>query len=180
EMQRPGDGERSVALDVGQRWVGGEADDAALVGIADMIAADGAMDERVAIVVGGAKTNGDPWQPRHRLDHPDELRRAKKAAGFAKTRGKSRGADRAALAIGKNGRYYGGVAKIFRLEIGNIVEHDVGEPFLLIAGKEAGEDGIAVESRVTPPHQPRGGIHERSRAPVADDGKIKPVIDHGV
>src|SRR5262249_58063080 len=138
--------------------VGGGARDAALGCIADMIAADGAMDERVAIVVGGAKTNGDPWQSRHRLDHPDELRRAKNAAELAKARRKVRDADGAALAICKNGRYDGGVAKIFRLEVGNIVEDDIGESFLLIARKEAGEDGIAVESRVTPPHQPRGGI----------------------
>src|SRR5262249_10976857 len=104
----------------------------------------------------------------------------KNAAELAKARRKVRDADSAALAIGKNGRYDGGVAKIFRLEIGKIVEHDVGESLLLIAGKEAGEDGIAVESRVTPPHQPCRGIHERGRAPVADDGKIKPIIGHGV
>src|SRR5262249_47536143 len=52
EMQRTGHDERSLALDVGQRRIGGEADDAALMDVADMIAAKRAMGERVTGVVG--------------------------------------------------------------------------------------------------------------------------------
>ena len=38
--------------------------------------------------------------------------------------------------------------------------------------------GIAVEARIAPPHDPRRRIHQRRRAPVADDRKIEPEIVH--
>ena len=38
--------------------------------------------------------------------------------------------------------------------------------------------GSPIEARIAPPHHTRRRIDQRSRAPVADDGKIEPVIDH--
>jgi hypothetical protein len=58
------------------------------------------------------------------------------------------------------------------LEIGHVVEDDVGKPLFLVAREQPAEDRIAVEAGIAPPHQTRGRIDERSRAPVADDGKI--------
>ena len=89
-------------------------------------------------------------------------------------------ADGAALPIGENRRHHRGIAKIFRLEIGHVVEHDIRKSLLLVAGEQTAEDRIAVEAGIAPPHQTGGGIDERGRAPVADDGKIKPVIRHDV
>src|SRR5262249_8576649 len=74
EMMRPREHEGSFALDVGQRRVGGEADDRRLVDEANMIAADGTMGERLSVIVRRAETKGDTRQPGHRFDHADELR----------------------------------------------------------------------------------------------------------
>src|SRR3979409_2051012 len=78
----------------------------------------------------------------------------------------------------QNGRYHRGIAQILRLEIGHVVKDDVGKSLLIVAREQTTEDRVAIEARVTPPYQTRRGIHERSRAPVADHGKIEPVIDH--
>ena len=48
QMQGPREDERRFALDIGQRRIGGEPDDGALVDIADMVAADGMLGERDA------------------------------------------------------------------------------------------------------------------------------------
>ena len=119
-------------------------------------------------------------KPGHRLDHSDQLRRPEDATELPIARREIGDADGAALPIGENRRHHRGVAEIFRLEIGHVVEHDVGKSLLLVAREQAAEDRIAVEAGIAPPHQARGRIDERGRAPVADDGKIEPVIRHDV
>ena len=143
-----------------------------------MVAADGVLRERMAVVVRRAETDGDARQPGDRLDDPDELRRPEHAAELPEARREIGDADGAAVAVGQHGGDDRGVAQIFRLEIGHVVEHDVGESLLLVARQQAAEDRVAVEARKAPPHHARRGIDQRSRAAVADDGKIEPVIDH--
>ena len=177
-MQGPREDERRFALDIGQRRIGGEPDDGALMDVADVVAADGMLGEGMPIIVRGAKANGDAGQAGHRFDHPDELRRPKHAAELPVTGREIGDADGAAVAVGQNGRYHRGIAQILRLEIGHVVEDDVGKSLLVVAREQTTEDRVAIEARITPPYQTRRGIDERSRAPVADDGKIEPVIDH--
>ena len=178
QMQGSREDERRLTLDIGQRRIGGEPDDGALVDIANVVAADGMLGERVAIVVRRTETNGHAGQPGHRLDHPDELRRSKNAAELAIAGGKIGDADGAAVAVGQYGRDHRGIAQIFRLEIGHVVEDDIGKSLLVVARQQPTEDRVTVEARITPPYQARRGIDERSRAPIADDRKIKPMIDH--
>src|SRR5439155_2665453 len=147
---------------------------------ADMIAADGTMGERLSVIVRRAEAKGDARQPRHRLDHPDELRRPEDAAELPEARGEIGNADGAAVAIGEHRRHHRGIAQVFGLEIGHIVEHDVAKSLLLVGRKQTAEDRIAVEAGIAPPYQTRGRIDERGRASVTDDGKIKPVVGHEV
>src|SRR5262249_43583617 len=127
---------------------------------------------------------GDEWgearHPRHGLDQADELRRPEDAAELPEARRKIGNAHSAALPIGEDRRHHRGIAKVFGLEIGHIVEHDIRKSLLVVAGQQTAEDRIAVEAGIAPPDQTRGGIDERGRASVADDGKIKPVVRHGV
>ena len=109
---------------------------------------------------------------------PDQLRRPKHAAELPVTGREIGDAHGAAVAVGQDGRYDRGIAQIFRLEIDHVVEDDVGKSLLLVAREQTAEDRVAVEARVAPPYETRRGIDERSRAPVADDGKIEPVIGH--
>src|ERR1051326_5493113 len=62
----------------------------------------------------------------------------------------------------------------------HVVEHDVRESLLLLAGEQPAEDRIAVEARKAPPHDPGGRIDQRGGAAVAEDGEIEPVIRQGV
>ena len=84
QVQGPREDERRFALDIGQRRVGGEPDDGALVGIADVVAADGMLGERLAIVVGRTKPDGDARQAGDRLDDANRV-------AAAETRGRTAG-----------------------------------------------------------------------------------------
>ena len=126
-----------------------------------------------------AEADGDARQAGDRLDDPDQLRRPEHAAELPVSAGaKSVMRTAPPLRSVRTVDDDRGVAQIFRLEIGHVVEHDVGKSLLLVAREQAAEDRVAVKARIAPPHQTRRGIDERSRAPVADDGKIEPVIDH--
>src|SRR5205085_3669920 len=146
--------------------------------VADMVAADSMMREGVTIIVRWTKPDRDPRQSGYRLDYPDELRRTKNPAELAVTGREIGDPDGATLLIGENGLHHGGVAQIFRLKIRHLVENDVGEPLLVIAGNEATENRIAVEARIAPPYETCRRIDQRGRAPIADHGKIKSVIGH--
>ncbi len=180
EVQRPRDDERRLALDVGQRRVGGEADHRTIVQIANIVAADNKVRGRVPVVVCRAETDGDARQSRNRLDHPDQLRRSKNPTELAMAGRKIGDTDRPASTIGEHRRYHRGVAEILRLKIGHVVEHDIGETLLVVTCEQAAEDRIAVETRVAPPDQARGRVDERSRAAIPDDGEIEPVVRHEV
>src|SRR5262249_16576267 len=145
-----------------------------------MIAAEGAVVELVAVIVRWAETNSDPRQVGHWLDHSNRLRRPTAAADRPKRRGKVSDAAGAAWTMGETRRHDRRIPKVLRLKIGHVVEHDVRKSFFFVAGKEPAEDRVAVEARVTPPHQTRRRIDERGSTPVTDNGKIKPVIGHGV
>src|SRR5262249_43674983 len=60
----------------------------------------------------------------------------------------------------------------------DVVENDVGEALLLVAGEQAREQGVAVVARKAPPDDARVRIDERCRPPVAEDGEIETVIRH--
>ena len=81
-------------------------------------------------------------------------------------------------AIGQHGRNDRRVAQIFGLILRHVVEHDVGEALLLLARQQSAEDRVAVEARIAPPDDPRARIDQCGRAPVADDGKIQPMVFH--
>src|SRR5258708_15820741 len=101
-----------------------------------MIAAYRTVGELVAVIVRRTETKGDPRQPCHWFDHPNELRRPEHAAELAKTRGKVGDADRAALPIGENRRYDRRITKVLRLEICYVIEHDIPKSFCIAADKD--------------------------------------------
>ena len=127
-----------------------------------MIAADGMMRERMAVMMRGTETDGNARQSGDRLDDPDELRRPENTAELPMARGKVGDADGAALLIGEHGGDDSSIAQIFRLKIDHSVEHDVGKSLLLVAREQAAKDRIAVKARIAPPHQACRGI---DRAP---------------
>ena len=178
QMQGPRQHERRFAVDQRQRRVGGQAYDGAFTGIADVVAAERALHERLAVVAGRTHPDGDARQAGHRLDDAKDLRRTKNATELAETRDKVGDFDFAALAIDQQRGDDRGVAHIFGLILRQVVEHDVGESFFLLAGQQSGEDRVAVEARIAPPDDPRTRIDQGSRPPVADDGKIQPMVFH--
>src|SRR5262249_1021950 len=107
-----------------------------------------------------------------------ELRWPKNAPELPVAGRKIGDADGAAALVGEDRRYDRGIPKILRLEVGHVVQHDVGKSLLLVAGEQAAKERVAVEAGVAHPHQAGGRIDERGRAPVADDRKIQPMIDH--
>src|SRR5262249_41305635 len=165
--------ERRFAVDQRQWGVGGQAYDGAFGGIADVIAAERALRQRLAIVAGRTHPDGDARQAGNWLDDAKDLRRTKNAGELAETRDEVGDSDFAALMIGQQRRDDGGVAHIFGLILRQVVEHDVGESLFLLAGQQPGEDRVAVEARITPPDDPGTRIDQGSRPPVADDGKIQ-------
>ena len=84
----------------------------------------------------------------------------------------------AAMAIGQLGANDRSIADVLRLEIRHVLEHYVGEPFFLLAGHQAAEDWVAIETRIAPPHDPRAWIDQRRGPAVADDGQIESMINH--
>src|SRR5262249_5242713 len=125
EMQRPRDDERRLALDVGQRRIGGEPDDDAFVEVPDVVAPDRMAGKRAAVIVRGADADRDARQAGDRLDDPDELRWPKNAPELPVAGRKIGDTDRAAALVGEDRRYDRGIAKILRLEVGHVVQHDV-------------------------------------------------------
>ena len=170
--------ERRFALDQRQRRVGGEADDGVIAGIADVVAAERAMLQRLAVAEGRPHADGDARQTGDRLDNAKQLRRPEHAAELPEARDEIGDPHLPALTIGEHGRDDRGVADIFGLKLRQIVEHDVGESLLLLARQQSAEDRIAVEARIAPPHHARAGIDQSGRSPVPDDGQIQPVILH--
>src|SRR6516165_10083934 len=177
-MQWPREDERRLAVDQRERGVGGQAYDGAFGGIADVVAAERALRQRLAVVAGRTHPDGDAWQAGNRLDDAKDLRWTKNAAELTETRDEVGNSDFAALMIGQQRRDDRGVAHIFRLILRQVVEHDVGESLFFLAGQQPGEDRVAVEARITPPDDPRTRIDQGSRPPVADDGKIQPMVFH--
>src|SRR5262245_45625704 len=115
-----------------------------------------------------------PRQAGHWLDHSDKLRRSKQAAELAKTRRKVGDADGTALTIGENRRHDRRIPKVLRLKIGHAIENDVRKSFFFVAGKEPAEDRVAVEARVTPPHQTRRRIDKRAVRPLPITARSSP------
>ena len=178
QMQRARQDERCLAVNQRQRRVGGQPDDRAFAGIADVVAAKRALLQRLAVVAGRTHADGDARQAADRLDDAKNLRRTKHAAELTEARDEIGDLDLAALVIGQRRRDDRRIAHVFRLIFGHVVEHDVGKALLLLAGQQAAENRIAVEARIAPPHEPRGRIDQCGRASVSDDGKIKPVVFH--
>ena len=170
--------ERRLALDIGERRVGGEADMRVAVPVADVAGAERAVGDRRAVIVRRPEADGDARHAGDRLDHPHQLRRAEHAIEILEARREIGDATAAPFLVGQDRLDDRGVAHIGRLDIGQVVEHDVGEALLLVAGEQAAEDRIAVEARKAPPHEARAGLDQRGGAAVADDGEIESVIRH--
>ncbi len=107
-----------------------------------------------------------------------DLRWAKDAAELTEARDEIGDLDLAALVIGEDSGDDRRVAHIFGLKLRHVVEHDVGEALLLLAGHQPAKDRIAVEARIAPPDNPRTWIDQGGRPPVPDDGEVQPVILH--
>src|SRR5260370_19809791 len=74
QVERPRQHEGRFAVDVRQWRIGGEADGGVAAGIADVIAAEGALHMLLAVARSRAETDGDARQARHRFDKAHELR----------------------------------------------------------------------------------------------------------
>ena len=133
QMDRARQDERRFVLDIGERRIGGEPDDAVADPIADVVAAGRSLRHRLAVVVGRPHANGDARQAGHRLDDANDLRRAEHAAEVLKARREIGDADLAAVPVGQRRDDDRGVALILRLVIDHAVQHDVGESLLLVA-----------------------------------------------
>ena len=177
QMQRPGHHEGRLAVDHRQRRIGGQADGGAVGGIADMIAAERTIRNRLAVIVGRPHSNGDARQAGNRLDDAKDLRRPKHAAELAKAGSEIGDLDLAAVTVGEHGAYDRAVADIFGSVFHHVLEHDVGKSFLLLSRHQPAEDRIAVEARIAPPYDPRARIDQGGQPAVADDPQIEPMID---
>jgi len=100
EMQRPGQHEGSLALDIGERSVAGEPDDKSFVQKTDMVAAQRMMRERMTIIMCRAETDGNARQPCNGLDDSHELGGTENPAELTMPGCKVRDAHRAALLVG--------------------------------------------------------------------------------
>ena len=178
-VHRARERKRRLALDERERGIGGQAHDRAAAPIADVVAADRMLVDRVAVVVRRAETDGDAGKPGDRLDHAEQLRRPERAVEIAEAGREVGDAHRAALAVGQHRLHDRGVAHVFRLEVDHAVEHHVGESLLLVARDQAAEHRVGVEARIAPPHDPRTGFEEGGGASVADDGKVESKVGHG-
>jgi hypothetical protein len=73
----------------------------------------------------------------------------------------------------------GGIADVVGRGFGQVLKDHVGEALVLVAGEQAAEHRIGVETRKAPPDDPRTGIDQRGRAAIADYREIQSVIGHG-
>src|SRR5262249_25115258 len=153
-MDRTVEGEGSLALDGGQRSIGCEANDCAIVYVADAVAADGLAHEGVAIVVGRPDAQLNAWKTPDWLDDPHELRWPEYPPETQEPWRKIGDSNRASLLIGQRRRNNGRVTQVMRFEYSDIVEDDVHESFFFIAREQSTENRIAGKSRETPPYQP--------------------------
>src|SRR6185295_8299253 len=176
EMDRPRQHERRLAVEIGKRRIGGEADLDVAPAVADVVAAERAQHVRFAMPGGWAEANGDARQSGDRLDDADELRRAKGAPELIEARREVGNANRAALGVAQYRRDHGGVALVGGLRGNATVEQNVGEAFLVVACQQAAKNRFAVEARKAPPHDPRLRIDQRGGAAVADNGKVKALL----
>ena len=133
----------------------------------------------MAVTRGRAEPDRDARQAGNRLDEAHELRRAEHAPVLFEARGKVGDPHGAALTIRQHGADHRGVAYVFGVRRHEAVEHDVGEPLLLVAGEQAAEHRIAVIAREAPPHDPRQRIDQRERAAVADHREIEVLLGCG-
>ena len=177
-MERSCQHERGFAVDIGQRSVGGEADHYIRAAEAYMTASHRFAHHRGAVIAGRTDPDCDPGQAGDWLDDPHELRRAKDAVIFAKPWREIGNSDRRTLVVRQDRGDDRGVAHILGGKIDHALEHDIAKSLLFAAGYQAGKDRVPVEAWIAPPHDPRRWIHQRCRAPVADDRKIEPEIVH--
>ena len=81
--------------------------------------------------------------------------------------------DAAAVAVDKLCLDDRRIAEVSALRVALIVEHDVGEALLLLAGQQAREDGVGIEARKAPPHEAAARIDERRDAAIADQREVE-------
>ena len=125
------------------------------------------------------KTDGDTRGAADRLDDPHQFRRPIDPSELFEPRRKIGDPHRPACTIPQDRGHDGGVPDILRFALDQLIEDDVGEALLLIAGQQPAKDRIAVITREAPPHDTRCRIEECRRAAVADHGEIESVIAHG-
>src|SRR5271157_2962144 len=127
QMQRPGQYERRLAVDQRQWRVGGEADYRGIVGIADVIAAERTMRQRLAVIAGRPHADGDARQPGERLDDAVELRRSEHATELAEPRREIRDLYLGAVTVSQDGGNNRAVTHILRLIVHHVLKQDIGE-----------------------------------------------------
>ena len=176
QMQRPRQHERRLAVDQRQRRVGGQADHGRVVGIADVIAAERAVRQRLAVIAGRPHPDGDARQAGDRLDDAVELRRPEYAAELAKARREVGDPHLAAVVVGQHGARRSRCCAHIRIEIPPCRRARRRRSPFPPPRHQPAKDRIAVEARIAPPHDPRARIDQSGRAAVADDREIKAVI----
>ncbi len=181
KLDRAGEREGRFLRDIGERSVGGEADDVArAVAIADVVAAHQTAQACFAVILRRAEADGDARQARHGLDDPHKLGRTRDAAEILVTRGEIGDAHAGAVARGERRGDDGRVALIFGLRFDKFGQNDVGEAFFFLSRKQTTEHRIAVEARIAPPDEAGVGIEQCRGAAIADQRKIERLRFHGV
>ncbi len=179
-VHRPGQHERGLVLDLGNRRVRGETHRHLVAPEADMIAAGRALFDRRAVPMRDAEADGDTRHAGDRLDDAHQLRRPVGAAEILEAWREVGDAHLAAFSVGQLSDDDGGVANIIRRGLDLVVEHHIGEAFFLVARQQPAKDRVAVIARQAPPQNSRVRIDQGGGAPIANHGDIEPVIRHAI
>ena len=177
QCDRPVEHERRLAVDVGQRRIGGEPDDDVAARVADVVAAERTLGDRLAVAVRRPHADGDARQARHRLDDPHQLRRPERCGRKLRKRG--------AKSVMRTAPPWRSVSTVETMAVlrrysdwlATMPSSTTSEkPFSSSPATQPAEHRIAVEARIAPPHQAARRLDQRGGAAVADDGKIEPVV----
>ena len=171
-IEREGD----LLDDVRERRVRGQAHHFLAAEIADVIGAEHHFVGLLPIVARWPDADGDARQARHRLNAPDDLRRAESALEALEARRKVCDAQYSAAFVGHDRLDDCGIANILRFAAHHVRHHDVCEAFLFVPGEKAGKHGIAVKTRKAPPDDARLAIHERRHPTIAYQRKVEVLL----
>ena len=123
--------------------------------------------------MGWAHAQGDLGHAFDGLDQPTQLRWPVDFAVLQEARGEVGDAHRTAAVVTQHGGDDRGVALVIGDAADLVLQYDVGEAFLVVAGQQPGEHRVAVEVRVAPPDQSRLRADQSSHPAVADQAQLQ-------